>query len=208
MVEMNILGQVADSEVVDSQIEGAEVAVEESDNVAEEKTVAKRDPLAKYNELSTDAQTSVDDIVKDVIAKIGGADNINLSMLLGILDKLNAEKKSAKEADKQNAKERKEAEKEMQKAQGEIIKDKVQVKDTIDYAMATYKCTILQASVIKVTDKSVRIEVTADTKVLYKGNEMTAGNVPGLRDKLGAKSVAFGKIKNLTRDGVAISLAK
>lgn len=193
------------NEVVESQVvESAESQVTE-ETPAEEKTTAKRDPLAKYNELTADRQATVDSIVAEVIGKIGGADDIDLPMLLGILDKLNAEKKTAKEADKAKEKERKAAAKEIAEANGEIIKDKVQVGDTIDYFMSTSKVTILQAKVLKVTEKSARIEVTADSLVLFKGKEMKAGDVSGL--KLGMKSVAFAKISNLSRNGQAVELA-
>lgn len=169
-----------------------------------EKAKATRNPLAKYNELDADRQAVVDSIVSDVIAKIGG-DDIDLALLLGVLDKLNAEKKTAKEADKAKEKERKAAAKEIAEANGVIIKDKVQVGDTIDYFMSTSKVTILQAKVIKVTEKSARIDVTADSLVLFKGKEMKAGDVSGL--KLGMKSVAFAKISNLSRNGQAVELA-
>lgn len=197
------------NEVVESQVvESAESQVTEetvAETPAEEKTTTKRDPLAKYNELTADRQATVDSIVAEVIGKIGGADDIDLPMLLGILDKLNAEKKTAKEADKAKEKERKAAAKEIAEANGEIIKDKVQVGDTIDYFMSTSKVTILQAKVLKVTEKSARIEVTADSLVLFKGKEMKAGDVSGL--KLGMKSVAFAKISNLSRNGQAVELA-
>lgn len=197
------------NEVVESQVvESAESQVTEetvAETPAEEKTTTKRDPLAKYNELTADRQATVDSIVAEVIGKIGGADDIDLPMLLGILDKLNAEKKTAKEADKAKEKERKAAAKEIAEANGEIIKDKVQVGDTIDYFMSTSKVTILQAKVVKVTEKSARIEVTADSLVLFKGKEMKAGDVSGL--KLGMKSVAFAKISNLSRNGQAVELA-
>ena len=199
MVEMNV-AQVVDSQVADSQVAEPQVA-----DSAETKETTKRDPLAKYNELTADRQATVDSIVSDVIGKIGGVDNIDLPMLLGILDKLNAEKKSAKEADKAKEKERKEAAKQVAEAQGELIKDKVQVNDCIDYYMSTAKVTILQAKVVKVTDKSARIEVTKDSLVLYKGKQMKAGDVSGL--KLGMKSAAFAKITNLTRGGKAVELA-
>jgi hypothetical protein len=175
------------------------------------KETTKRDPLAKYKELSGDNQAIVDEIVADVIGKIGGEDNIDLAMLLGILDKLNAEKKSAREAEKQKEKERKAAAKDAQVVLAKRIADEKLVKelDKIDYYMSTSKVTIVQAEVIKVTDKSARIDVTADSKVIYKGKEMTAQEaiMAGAGLKLGKKSVAFGKIANLTRNGEAIDLA-
>lgn len=76
-------------EVVESQAD-AQVVETPADEPAKETT--KRDPLAKYKELSEENQATVDEIVADVIGKIGGEDNIDLAMLLGILDKLNAEK--------------------------------------------------------------------------------------------------------------------
>lgn len=175
------------------------------------KETTKRDPLAKYKELSEDNQAIVDEIVADVIGKIGGVDNIDLSMLLGILDKLNAEKKSAREVEKQKEKERKAAAKDAQVVLAKRIADEKLVKelDKIDYYMSTSKVTIVQAEVLKVTDKSARIDVTADSKVIYKGKEMTAQEaiMAGAGLKLGKKSVAFGKIANLTRNGEAIDLA-
>lgn len=197
-----------------AQVIGNEMVVEEvvetpADEPAKETT--KRDPLAKYNELSEENQATVDEIVANVIDKIGGEDNIDLAMLLGILDKLNAEKKSAREVEKQKEKERKAAAKDAQVVLAKKIADEKLVKelDKIDYFMSTSKVTILQAEVIKVTDKSARIDVTSDSKVLYKGKEMTAQEAitAGAGLKLGKKSVAFGKIANLTRNGEAINLA-
>ena len=174
--------------------------------IAEETT---EDALARIAANSNEA--IVDEIVADVIGKIGGEDNIDLAMLLGILDKLNAEKKSAREVEKQKEKERKAAAKDAQVVLAKKIADEKLVKelDKIDYFMSTSKVTIVQAEVIKVTDKSARIDVTADSKVIYKGNEMTAQEaiMAGAGLKLGKKSVAFGKIANLTRNGEAIDLA-
>ena len=196
-----VIGNEMD-EVVESQVTESQVAETPAEETPKEST--KRDPLAKYNELSAEKQETVDSIVADVIAKVGG-DDIDLPMLLGVLDKLNAEKKSAREADKQKEKERKAAAKDAQAILGKKIADEKLVKegDALDYYMSTAKVTILQAKVIKVTEKSARIEVTADSLVLFKGKEMKAGDVAGL--KLGKKSVPFGKIQNLTRNGTAIS---
>lgn len=182
-----------------------EVVVNEvaENEVAE--TKATRDPLSKYHELDTEKQSTVESIVSDVLDKLGGVDNIDLPLLLGVLDRLNAEKKTAKEADKQKAKERKEAEKQIKEAQGELLKKTIQINDTIDYYMSTSKVTILQATVVKVTEKSARIEITADSLVLYKGKEMKAGDVSGL--KLGFKSAPFAKITNLKRNGESVEIA-
>lgn len=195
-------------EVVESQAD-AQVVETPADEPAKETT--KRDPLAKYKELSEENQATVDEIVADVIGKIGGEDNIDLAMLLGILDKLNAEKKSAREAEKQKEKERKAAAKDAQVVLAKKIADEKLVKelDKIDYFMSTSKVTIIQAEVIKVTDKSARIDVVATSKVIYKGKEMTAQEaiMAGAGLKLGKKSVPFGKMANLTRNGEAINLA-
>lgn len=195
-------------EVVESQAD-AQVVETPADKPAKETT--KRDPLAKYKELSEENQATVDEIVADVIGKIGGEDNIDLAMLLGILDKLNAEKKSAREAEKQKEKERKAAAKDAQVVLAKKIADEKLVKelDKIDYFMSTSKVTIIQAEVIKVTDKSARIDVVATSKVIYKGKEMTAQEaiMAGAGLKLGKKSVPFGKMTNLTRNGEAINLA-
>ena len=195
-------------EVVESQAD-AQVVETPADEPVKETT--KRDPLAKYNELSEENQTTVDEIVADVIGKIGGEDNIDLAMLLGILDKLNAEKKSAREAEKQKEKERKAAAKDAQVVLAKKIADEKLVKelDKIDYFMSTSKVTIVQAEVIKVTDKSARIDVVATSKVIYKGKEMTAQEaiMAGAGLKLGKKSVLFRKMTNLTRNGEAMNLA-
>lgn len=194
--------------VVESQAD-AQVVETPADEPAKETT--KRDPLAKYKELSEENQATVDEIVADVIGKIGGEDNIDLAMLLGILDKLNAEKKSAREVKKQKEKERKAAAKDAQVVLAKKIADEKLVKelDKIDYFMSTSKVTIVQAKVIKVTDKSARIDVVATSKVIYKGKEMTAQEaiMAGAGLKLGKKSVPFGKMTNLTRNGEAINLA-
>lgn len=195
-------------EVVESQ---ADVQVVETPADEPAKETTKRDPLAKYKELSEENQATVDEIVADVIGKIGGEDNIDLAMLLGILDKLNAEKKSAREVEKQKEKERKAAAKDAQVVLAKKIADEKLVKelDKIDYFMSTSKVTIVQAEVIKVTDKSARIDVVATSKVIYKGKEMTAQEaiMAGAGLKLGKKSVPFGKMTNLTRNGEAINLA-
>ena len=195
-------------EVVESQAD-AQVVETPADEPAKETT--KRDLLAKYKELSEENQATVDEIVADVIGKIGGEDNIDLAMLLGILDKLNAEKKSAREVEKQKEKERKAAAKDAQVVLAKKIADEKLVKelDKIDYFMSTSKVTIIQAEVIKVTDKSARIDVVATSKVIYKGKEMTAQEaiMAGAGLKLGKKSVPFGKMTNLTRNGEAINLA-
>lgn len=194
--------------VVESQAD-AQVVETPADEPAKETT--KRDPLAKYKELSEENQATVDEIVADVIGKIGGEDNIDLAMLLGILDKLNAEKKSAREVKKQKEKERKAAAKDAQVVLAKKIADEKLVKelDKIDYFMSTSKVTIVQAEVIKVTDKSARIDVVATSKVIYKGKEMTAQEaiMAGAGLKFGKKSVPFGKMTNLTRNGEAINLA-
>jgi hypothetical protein len=199
---MKTIGSELDMEV-EAQATTVEATPAETEAV---ESSTKRDPLAKYKELSAEDQATVDGIVADVIAKVGG-DDINLAMLLGILDKLNAEKKTAREAEKVKEKERKAAAKENQAVLAQKIADEKLVKeqDKLDYFMSTTKVTILQATVIKVTDKSARIDVTADSLVLYKGKEMKAGDVAGL--KLGKKSVPFGKIQNLTRNGEVIDLA-
>lgn len=195
-------------EVVESQAD-AQVVETPADEPVKETT--KRDPLAKYKELSEENQAAVDEIVADVIGKIGGEDNIDLAMLLGILDKLNAEKKSAREVEKQKEKERKAAAKDAQVVLAKKIADEKLVKelDKIDYFMSTSKVTIVQAEVIKVTDKSARIDVVATSKVIYKGKEMTAQEaiMAGAGLKLGKKSVPFGKMTNLTRNGETINLA-
>lgn len=204
-----VVEEVVDSQIADSQVETPAADAEAPAETPKETT--KRDPLAKYKELSEENQATVDEIVDDVIGKIGGADNIDLAMLLGILDKLNAEKKSAREVEKQKEKERKAAAKDAQVVLAKKIADEKLVKelDKIDYFMSTSKVTILQAEVIKVTEKSARIDVINTSKVLYKGKEMTAQEaiLAGAGLKLGKKSVAFGKISNLTRNGVAIDLA-
>lgn len=199
---------IFENEVVENEVVGTEVVAENAENEvvetpAEEK--AKRDPLAKYNELTEDQRVKVDEIVGQVLDQIGGADNIELALLLGVLDKLNAEKKSAREVAKEKEKEAKALAKEQASANGEQIKNRIKENDTIDTYMSTAKVTILGAKVLKVTDKSVRIDVDKDTKVLYKGKEMTAGEVSGL--KLGKKSIAFAKITKVNALDLADYLA-
>lgn len=203
------MAQVIGNEMVVEEVVESQADAQVVETPAKETT--KRDPLAKYKELSEENQATVDEIVADVIGKIGGEDNIDLAMLLGILDKLNAEKKSAREAEKQKEKERKAAAKDAQVVLAKKIADEKLVKelDKIDYFMSTSKVTIIQAEVIKVTDKSARIDVVATSKVIYKGKEMTAQEaiMAGAGLKLGKKSVPFGKMTNLTRNGEAINLA-
>lgn len=206
------MAQVIGNEMVVEEVVETQVDAQVAETSAETpKETTKRDPLAKYKELSEENQATVDEIVADVIGKIGGEDNIDISMLLGILDKLNAEKKTARKVEKQKEEERKAAAKDAQIVLAKKIADNKLVKelDKIDYFMSTSKVTIIQAEVIKVTDKSARIDVTSDSKVLYKGKEMTAKEaiMAGAGLKLGKKSVAFGKIANLTRNGELIDLA-
>ena len=172
-----------------------------------EVTSTKRDPLAKYKELSEDRQSEVDSIVGDVIAKIGGEGNIDLAMLLGILDKLNAEKKSAREVEKQKEKERKEELKQKAVVQKAIAANIVKENDHLDYYFSSKKVRVLDVKVTKVTAASARIDVNKDTRVLYKGKEMKAGDLPASAGfVLGTKSAPLGKIENLTRNGVSVSL--
>lgn len=186
--------EVANASVVTDEVaEGAEEVVTEK---------PKRDPLAKYNALNPENKASVDEIVASVTDALGGADNVDLDRLLGVLDKLNALKKEVRTTQKEQEKERKE----IAKAEAEAFTKKVgklsvsgklpvKADDTIDYYMATAKVQIIGAKVLKITEKSVRVDVTADTKVIWKGQETTAGNVSGL--KLGAKSVAFAKVQKV-----------
>ena len=201
------MAQIMENEVVESQVaDGAQAQVADEIPAETSSATTKRDPLAKYKELSEEAQASVDEIVAGVIGSISDDDGVKLDMLLGILDKLNAEKKSAREAEKAKEKERKEKAKDEQKILAQKIADEKIIKegDKLDYYMSTSKVTILQATVIKVTDKSARIDVTADSLVLFKGKEVKASEVAGF--KLGKKSVPFGKVQNLTRNGVAVAL--
>ncbi len=163
-------------------------------SVASAETV-KRDPLSQYKNLSSAEQNAVDTIVSGVLDQIGGANNIDLNLLLGILDKLNAEKKTARENAKSKEKEQKEARKAMAEAKGEQLKNTVNPGDTITYFAATAKVTFT-TKVMKVTDKCVRIEIDADTSCIDKtGKVMKAGDIPTL--KLGMKSVAFSKIATI-----------
>lgn len=201
------MAQIMENEVVESQVaDGVQAQVADETPAETPSATTKRDPLAKYKELSEEAQASVDEIVAGVIGSISDDDGVKLDMLLGILDKLNAEKKSAREAEKAKEKERKEKAKDEQKILAQKIADEKIIKegDKLDYYMSTSKVTILQATVIKVTDKSARIDVTADSLVLFKGKEVKASEVAGF--KLGKKSVPFGKVQNLTRNGVAVAL--
>lgn len=160
-----------------------------------------RDPLAKFNELSADQQELVQGVVDDVVGQIGGED-VNLALLLGVLDKLNALKKTAREIAKENEKKEKEIAKEQAVARGNKLKSHLTVGDRISYFMATNKITIKDVVITKITEKSARIEVTADTTCIDKdGNEILASDIPTL--KLGMKSVAFGKILTLNDDDVA-----
>lgn len=191
-----------------SQVIGNEVV----ENVAEvESETVKRSPLNNYEGLSAENQAIVDEIVENVLDKISFAGSPDLYMLLGILDKLNAEKKTAREVEKQKEKERKAAAKDAQLVLAKKISEEKLVRelDKVDCFMSTAKVTILQAEVIKVTEKSARIDVTADSEVFYKNRKMTAQEaiLAGASLKLGKKSIAFGRISNLTRNGVAINLA-
>lgn len=179
------------------EMDEIQASVDTGTGAVENETAEKetKDPLKKYNELSDDDKTTVDGIVASVLAQIGG-ENIKLDLLLGVLDKLNAEKKSAREVEKQRKKEAKEEAKQLAEAQAQQIKAGIKEGDKINYYMSTSKVEIVQAEVIKVTEKSARIEVTADSVVIFKGKEMRAGEVAGL--KLGKKSVAFAKVKNWT----------
>lgn len=197
--------EMFENEVVENEVVETVVNETTEAEAPETETGTKRDPLAKYNELSEDRQEIVNGIVDTVLDSIGGADNIDLALLLGVLDKLNAEKKTARELAKAKEKEQKALAKEEAASNGEKIKAKIKEGDSIDTYMSTAKVTILDAKVLKVTEKSVRIDVTKDTKVLYKGKETTAGEVSGL--KLGKKSVAFAKITKVNAQALADYLA-
>ena len=189
---------------LDMEVEGA--ATVEAPKT-EEKATTKRDPLAKYKELDADGQVQVDEIVGDVIAKITTDGEINLPMLLGILDKLNAEKKSAKEVEKQHAKERKEEAKQKAIVQKDYAAKIVKEGDLIDYYFSSKKVRVVGIKVEKVTAASARIDINKDTLVIYKGQEMKAGDLPAASGfTLGMKSAPLGKIENLTRNGEKISL--
>lgn len=179
------------------------IPASEIEDSEDSETVCKRDPLAKYNELTEDRKDVVDGIVSSVLEKITTDGNVQLDLLLGVLDRLNAEKKSAKEAEKALEKERKEAEKAEAEKRAVELKEKIKPGDKIDYTMATNKVTIVQATVVKVTDKSARIDVNADSTVIFKGKTMKAGDLPSGILKLGMKSVAFAKVRNLTSVAVA-----
>lgn len=158
-------------------------------------TKTKRDPLTKYKELSSEQQEVVDGLVNEVVEKLGGADDINLALLLGLLDKLNEQKKSAREIEKVKAKKQKEIEKAKLATLGDDLKPLLSVGDVITYYAATLKVTF-EAKIAKITEKGVRVEIALDTKTTLKNGEVTtAKTLAGLNP--GMKSVAFGKIKTV-----------
>lgn len=196
-----------DMEVAAAQTTEAPAEVTSDAPATEETTSTKRDPFAKYKELDADGQAQVDEIVGEVIAKITTDGEINLPMLLGILDKLNAEKKSAKEVEKQHANERKAELKQKAIVQKAIAANIVKENDHLDYYFSSKKVRVLDVKVTKVTAASARIDVNKDTRVLYKGKEMKAGDLPASAGfVLGTKSAPLGKIENLTRNGESVSL--
>lgn len=173
-------------------------------------TTAKRDPLARFKELTEDNQDKVQGIVDAVIEGVGGEGNVDLPLLLAVLEKLNVEKKAAREAEKANAKIKKEA----QKANAVKLKDYVKsiLKDTdnIDYYMSTSKVTFVNIKVEKITDSCARINVKEDTKCLYKGKLTTVAdvNANGGAVSLGVKSAQLGKILKINGKEVVLPTAE
>lgn len=173
-------------------------------------TTAKRDPLARFKELTEDNQDKVQKIVDSVIEDVGGEGNVDLALLLAVLEKLNIEKKAARQAEKDNAVVRREAEKLNAGKKKDYVKSILKDTDNIDYYMATSKVTFVGIKVEKITDASARINVKEDTKVLYKGKIMTVAdvNANGGAVSLGMKSAQLGKILKINGKDVVLPTAE
>lgn len=173
-------------------------------------TTAKRDPLARFKELTEDNQDKVQKIVDSVIEDVGGEGNVDLALLLAVLEKLNIEKKAARQAEKDNAVVRREAEKLNAGKKKDYVKSILKDTDNIDYYMATSKVTFVGIKVEKITDASARINVKEDTKVLYKGKIMTVAdvNANGGAVSLGMKSAQLGKILKINGEDVVLPTAE
>lgn len=173
----------------------------------EEKTEkVKRDPLAKYNALSEEGKSKVDEIVNSVVSQLGDVDDpTTLDTLLGVLDKLNQKKKEIRDASKAKAKEDKELAKAKATENGKKLATKIKAGDTIDYYMATSKIMITNVKVEKVTAKGVRFDLTSDLPVIHKGKNVLAGDVNGVN--LGMKSAQFAKILKVNGKSIEEFLA-
>lgn len=193
VIESTVADPMVSAEVDAPSADIVDASTEEAPKA---KVVVHRDPFAKYKALPEEEQKSVDEIAELAISALKGDDGaVDLPKLLALIEKLTAEKKSAKEAAEAKAKEQKKANEQIAVARGAKLRSHVKEKDTISWHMSTLGVTILNASVIKCTEKSARAEVTDNTDVLFKGKTIKASEVPGL--KVGAKSVPFAKIITL-----------
>lgn len=187
--------------------ESLDMTMDISSEVVETKATAKktRDPLAKFNELSESDQSLVQNIVDDVIGKIGGVDELNLSLLLGTLDKLNALKKTAKEIDAKKQKEAKIAQKQLEAARGDKVKEHlIANKSHVDYTAKSAGVVFENVEVIKITEKRFHVQITPNTacRNIKTGKSMLAKDLVDFKMEK-PKYVAFDSI--VAVDGVEIS---
>ena len=122
-----------------------------------------------FASLSADDQTNVETLVDGLINDISvedeatGEKTIRLPMLMAVLQKLNDEKKSAKEADAEKMKAQKEADKAAAEIAGADRAKNISVGDIITFTMGTGKNkTEYSLPVLKKSDKSCTVAIPAD----------------------------------------------
>lgn len=118
-----------------------------------------------YEQLNADDQNEIDQTVASVIDQFSDENpdthekTVNLPKLLAMLERLNAEKKSAKEAAETKAKEEKEANKASAELAGVELAKGVEVGDFITFKMNSKEWTL---PVLKKNEKTFTVELPAE----------------------------------------------
>ena len=122
-----------------------------------------------FASLSAEDQTNIETLVDGLINDISvedeatGEKTIRLPMLMALLQKLNDEKKSAKEADAEKTKAQKEADKAAAEIAGADRAKNISVGDIITFTMGTGKNkTEYSLPVLKKSDKSCTVAIPAE----------------------------------------------
>jgi hypothetical protein len=122
-----------------------------------------------FASLSADDQTNVETLVDGLINDISvedeatGEKTIRLPMLMAVLQKLNDEKKSAKEADAEKEKAKKEADKAAAEIAGAERARTISVGDIITFSMGTGKNKKeYSLPVLKKSDKSCTVAIPVE----------------------------------------------
>lgn len=122
-----------------------------------------------FASLSAEDQTNIETLVDGLINDISvedeatGEKTIRLPMLMALLQKLNDEKKSAKEADAEKTKAQKEADKAAAEIAGADRAKNISVGDIITFTMGTGKNKMeYSLPVLKKSDKSCTVAIPAE----------------------------------------------